>query len=237
MFDELRVGGLTPLTTIDYPEHLSCVIYCQGCAWQCRYCHNPELIPVKAEQGINNSKLQQFLLKRQGLLDAVVFSGGEPLLQNGLITAMQSVKSMGFKVGLHTGGSSLPRFKQALEFADWVGFDVKDLPQYADELIQVKGAGNANWSSLKALLASGVTYQCRTTVHWDLISPERVLQLANRLSQTGVTNYNLQIARTRNTLDPSLIDKSCTYSMVSKEIRLDLTAKLASMFERFEWVE
>lgn len=237
MLDELRVGGLTPLTTIDYPEHLSCVIYCQGCAWQCRYCHNPELIPVQAEQGIDSTKLKKFLLKRQGLLDAVVFSGGEPLLQNGLLSAMQSVKSMGFKVGLHTGGSSLPRFKQALEFTDWVGFDVKDLPQYADALIQVKGAGNANWSSLKALLASGVAYQCRTTVHWDLISPERVLQLAQRLSQTGVTNYNLQIARTRNTLDPSLIDKSCTYSMVSKEIRLDLSTKLASMFERFQWVE
>ncbi|AOE49837.1 anaerobic ribonucleoside-triphosphate reductase activating protein [Kangiella sediminilitoris] len=237
MFDELRVGGLTPLTTIDYPEHLSCVIYCQGCAWRCLYCHNPELIPVKAEQGFDNKELEFFLKRRKGLLDAVVFSGGEPLLQKGLLPAMQTVKSMGFKVGLHTGGSSISRFKQVLEIVDWVGFDVKDLPEHADRIIQVNNAGNTNWQSLRLLLASGVDYQCRTTVHWDLISPERVLVLAKQLVSEGVNNYNLQIARTRNTLDKSLIDDSCSYSMISKDIRLALSAELEQMFDQFEWVE
>ncbi|WP_223668818.1 anaerobic ribonucleoside-triphosphate reductase activating protein [Kangiella shandongensis] len=237
MISDLRIGGLTPLTTIDYPEHLSCVIYCQGCAWQCRYCHNPEMIPVKAEQAISNSELEQFLLKRQGLLDAVVFSGGEPLLQKNLVAAIQNVKSMGFKVGLHTGGSSTSRLEQVLKYVDWVGFDVKDLPQYADALIQVKGAGHANWGSLKALLKSGVNYQCRTTVHWDLISPGRVLQLAQQLSQAGVTHYNLQIARTGNTLDPALIDDSSTYSMVPKGVRLKLCEEIKPMFEQFQWIE
>ncbi len=70
----LRVGGLTPLTTIDYPNHLSCVVYCQGCAWRCRYCHNPELIPTKADQSYDWQELISFLKKRQGLLEAVVFS-------------------------------------------------------------------------------------------------------------------------------------------------------------------
>ena len=44
MTARLRVGGLVPLTTLDFPDHLACVLFCQGCAWRCGYCHNPQLI-------------------------------------------------------------------------------------------------------------------------------------------------------------------------------------------------
>ena len=40
----LRVGGLTPLSASDYPDRLAAVIYCQGCAWRCTYCHNAHLL-------------------------------------------------------------------------------------------------------------------------------------------------------------------------------------------------
>ena len=49
----LRVGGLLPMTTLDYPDHLACVLFCQGCAWRCRYCHNPELIRAKVPTPIS----------------------------------------------------------------------------------------------------------------------------------------------------------------------------------------
>ena len=97
----LRVGGLVPLTTLDYPGLLACVLFCQGCAWRCRYCHNPELIAPRGAEEIPWPRLLDFLRRRQGLLQAVVFSGGEANLQAALSDAMRTVRELGFRVGLH----------------------------------------------------------------------------------------------------------------------------------------
>lgn len=175
--------------------------------------------------------------KRKGLLEAVVFSGGEPLLQSALVQAIATVKNMGFKVGLHTGGSAPKRFKAILPNVDWVGFDVKDLPEYGDSIIRVNGAAEANWQSLDMLLESGVDYECRTTIHWNLTNPERVLKLAETLAEKGVTTYNLQIARNKNTLDKSLQNDEFAYSMIDKQTRLQLCAAIEPLFEKFRWVE
>ncbi len=90
----LRVGGLTPLTATDYPGHLAAVVFCQGCSWRCAYCHNSHLIPPRASAQIEWPAVMQFLARRVGLLDAVVFSGGEPTLQPSLAQALS--KSHGF---------------------------------------------------------------------------------------------------------------------------------------------
>ena len=85
----LRVGGLVPLSTTDYPDHLSAVVFCQGCPWRCAYCHNPHLLPRRSDSEIAWPDVLAFLDRRRGLLDAVVFSGGEPTLQRALPDAMR----------------------------------------------------------------------------------------------------------------------------------------------------
>lgn len=191
----IKVGGFTPLTTIDYPDHLSCVVFCQGCAWRCHYCHNPELIPASKASAVAWDNVLAFLQRRQGLLDAVVFSGGEATLQPHLSEAMQQVAAMGFKVGLHTAGIKPQALAAVLPHCDWVGFDVKAAPENAFAVTAVKGSGAANWQSLALLLASGRPYECRTTVHWQLTSPNELEALAERLAQQGVQNYAVQLVR------------------------------------------
>ena len=83
----LRIGGFTPFTTTDYPGQLAAVVFCQGCPWRCAYCHNPHLLPVEGPESHAWPDLLRFLASRRGLLDAVVFSGGEPTLQGGLADA------------------------------------------------------------------------------------------------------------------------------------------------------
>lgn len=228
----LRIGGVTPLTTIDYPDHLSYVVYCQGCAWQCRYCHNPELIDCKTKTEYQWQDTLKLLKKRQGLLEAVVFSGGEPLLQAGIVGAIEEVKALGFKVGLHTGGCAPKRFKQLLPMIDWVGFDVKGLPVLADEFIQVKGASSSNWESLELLLqAENVDYECRTTVHWDLIKPQQLTSLAKKLSALKVKSYKVQVARNTTFLDPTLAP-----NITDKTSAEMLQQELKALFPKFEWV-
>ena len=201
---QLRIGGLTPLTTIDYPHHLSCVIYCQGCSWRCRYCHNPDMLVTNRESTHQWYEILEFLERRKGLLEAVIFSGGEPLTQKYLLTSIQQVKKLGFKIGLHTAGSLPNRLEQLLPSIDWVGFDVKDLPKNTDAITQVKGSGKNNWQSLKILVESDVDFQCRTTVHWQLIKPQRLIKLTQKLANLSIDDYVIQFSRTETMLDPTL---------------------------------
>ena len=80
MNNPLRIGGITPLTSIDFPGRLAAVLYGQGCPWRCGYCHNPELLDATTPAAVPWPEVLAFLKSRQGLLDGVVFSGGEPTL-------------------------------------------------------------------------------------------------------------------------------------------------------------
>lgn len=136
-------------------------------------------------------------------LDAV-FSGGEPTLQDGLPAAMDEVRAMGFRIGLHSAGIKPAAFARAVAGADWVGFDVKALAEDGPMITGVPGSGKANWRSLELLLASGVDYECRTTVHWHLLQPARLLLLGQRLQALGVKRFVVQMVRTARMLDPQL---------------------------------
>ncbi|HFE32217.1 MAG TPA: anaerobic ribonucleoside-triphosphate reductase activating protein [Gammaproteobacteria bacterium] len=190
----LSIGGLTPLTTIDFPGQLAAVVFCQGCAWRCAYCHNPHLLAVGYD-GEGWPLLQEFLASRRGLLDGVVFSGGEPLFQSGLADAMEGVKSLGFKVALHTAGTHPGRLRRLLPLLDWVGLDIKTaFPRYP-QLTGVAGSGAKARESLMLLLGSGVDHEVRTTADPRLLDRDGLLALAKELADLGVSRYVLQQCR------------------------------------------
>lgn len=201
----LTIGGLTPLTTTDYPEQLAAVVFCQGCPWNCRYCHNGHLIPRRSEQGIPWFEVRQFLERRRGLLDAVVFSGGEPTLQAGLADAMGEARSLGFKIGLHTAGPRPDRLAAVLPLVDWVGMDIKAPFERYDRITQTRGSGERARESAALLLGSGVDCEFRTTVHPALTSPDDLLALAQTLRAMGVSRYTLQEFRSTGCADPELL--------------------------------
>jgi pyruvate formate lyase activating enzyme len=132
------------------------VVFCQGCAWRCTYCHNAHLIPKKGKEELAWPIVLAFLKRRQGLLDAVVFSGGEPTLQHSLKDAMQSVKDMGYLVGLHTAGIAPRRLEQVLPLVDWVAMDLKSSWEDHARITGVPGSGRRAEASMKAILRSGV---------------------------------------------------------------------------------
>ena len=121
----LRVGGLTRFTSIDYPGKLSAVVFVQGCPWRCGYCHNPQLQSRDEAAGPSWSEVMAWLPRRVGLIDAVVFSGGEPTLDPALGAAMDEVRALGLAVGLHSAGIYPRRLRELLPRLDWIGLDVK----------------------------------------------------------------------------------------------------------------
>lgn len=200
---DLRIGGFVPLTTIDYPGELAAVIFCQGCHWRCGYCHNSALIDPSAAPVIAWSQIREFLERRRGLLDAVVFSGGEPTLQSALSAAMTEVRGIGFKVGLHTAGSAPRRLARLLPLLDWVALDIKALPEDYPAITGVPRSGAAAWESLSLIQASGVSLEVRTTAMPDWTERD-LATLAATLAQKGVRRYAVQACETRNALDPLL---------------------------------
>ena len=158
----LRVGGLTPLSASDYPDRLAAVIFCQGCAWRCSYCHNAHLLPARAEGELPWPKVLAFLRQRVGLLDAVVFSGGEPTLQRSLPEAIREVKGLGYLIGLHTAGIAPRMLARVLPLVDWVGMDLKaDWKDHAN-VTRVAGSGERARRSRELILASGVACEFHT---------------------------------------------------------------------------
>lgn len=204
MGQSLRIGGLTPLTTVDYPQELSAVIFCQGCPWRCRYCHNGHLVPAKGGGQISWSEVLTFLEARAGLLDAVVFSGGEPTLQSALPEAMAQVRSLGFKIGLHTAGPYPKRLRRLLPYLDWVGLDIKALPESYPHITGVPDSGQKAWESLELLLRTNIPLEVRTTLVPDWSDEIDLHPLMDRLSAVGAHNHVIQRCRTETTLDPLL---------------------------------
>ena len=204
----LRVGGLTPLSVTDWPGMLTAVVFCQGCPWRCRYCHNADLIPPRSEHEIPWEDVLAFLRRRQGLLDGVVFSGGEPTLQAALADAIREVRGLGFKIGLHTGGAYPRHLASLLPLLDWVGLDAKaPFAGYA-RITGVDGSGVRALSSLDHLLASGVEHEIRTTVHPALLADTEVLQLARDVSMRGVTRLVVQAFRSQGCHDAALVQSA-----------------------------
>jgi len=195
------VGGITPLTTTDFPGALAAVLFCQGCPWRCGYCHNPHLIPREAEPALAWADILAFLERRRGLLDAVVFSGGEPTLQSGLAEAASEVRRLGFKVGLHTAGNYPDRLRDLLPLLDWVGLDIKAPFEAYERATGVPGSGERARKSLALLLESGVACEVRTTVHPLIFGTEALFSLAGELAAAGVRDYALQEFRPQGCAD------------------------------------
>lgn len=224
----LAVGGLTPLSATDYPNHLSAVVFCQGCPWRCGYCHNPHLLPAHGEEGIAWADVVSFLHRRRGLLDAVVFSGGEPLAQAGLADAMRSTRRIGFRIALHTGGAYPQRFAEVLSLVDWVGFDIKaPFPEYS-RITRAPGSGDRALASAKMLIGSGVAHEFRTTVHPRQHRPAQMERLAEQLAGLGVRNYALQEFRAHGCASAELVE-----NLPASFLTESWCAEIASGFDAF----
>ena len=170
-----------------------------------------------------------FLHRRQGLLDAVVFSGGEPTLQGGIKRAMTEVLELGFRVGLHTNGAYPSHLAELLPLTSWVGMDVKSTFASYDKITGTPSSGEKSRESAQLLLASGVPYEFRTTVHPLYHNTTLLLKLAEELRQLGATHYALQEFRPQG-----CADEAFNSNHGDQDLLTDLFCKqLKEMFESF----
>lgn len=192
---ELVVGGVVSLTTVDYPGHLAVVVFCQGCPWKCRYCHNEHLRQLNANDGLPWKDVVELIKTRKNFIDSVVFSGGEPLIQNDLQYAIEEIKNLDLLIGLHTSGAVPIRFAKIVSLLDWVGLDVKAPFQNYKIITNIEQSGKVASESLDILLASGVSYEVRITLD-PILTIDDINDVLKELYERGVQTVALQNVRT-----------------------------------------
>lgn len=200
--DDLQIAGLVPMSTVDWPGKFAASLFLQGCPWACPYCHNSAIIDPRIPGVVAWSALEDLLARRRGLLDGVVFSGGEATRQIALGAAMARVRELGFGVGLHTAGPYPRRLADLLGagLVDWVGIDVKATRGNYEAVSGRVGAGERAWESLGIVLAHPeVDHEVRLTVYPD--GPADGFEVAARAREMGARTFALQQARDMGTPD------------------------------------
>lgn len=191
----LQIAGFAPFSSVDWPGLLSATVFLQGCPWECTYCHNPAMQDTRAPGVIAWSTVLATLQDRQGLLDAVLFSGGEPTRQRGLPAAMRVARELGFKVGLHTAGAFPGRLAPLLPLVDWVGIDIKAAPTAYERITGKAVSGMRAWSALELVQDSGVDYEVRITVDPTVHTRADVFDAVREVIRRGAKAPVLQQAR------------------------------------------
>ncbi|SDB95468.1 pyruvate formate lyase activating enzyme [Sanguibacter gelidistatuariae] len=196
---ELTIAGMEPFSACDWPGHLSAVVFLQGCPWKCTYCHNVSILDPRAPGQVTWAAVRDLLSARRGLLDAVVFSGGEPTRQAGLVDAARQVRAMGFAVGLHTAGAYPRRLAEVLPHVDWVGLDIKAPVGKYSAVTGLANSADPAFISLQRVLDAGVAVQVRTTLDPMILNADDVEQIRETVTSMGVTDYVVQEVRTDGT--------------------------------------
>lgn len=164
----MRIGGLQKMTLLDFPQKVACTVFLQGCNFRCPFCHNPSLVYGTDE--LSEDNFFAFLKKRQGLLDGVAVTGGEPLLHSDIDIFLQKIKDLGYAVKLDTNGSFPQKLEKLLQngLIDYIAMDIKNAPEKYDLTAGAKNSFESVRQSAELIMHSGVPYEFRTTVVKEL---------------------------------------------------------------------
>ena len=213
----LRVSGLERSSLLDYPGKISAIIFTHGCNLRCPYCHNPELVieGFNKDGSFSEKDILSFLESRKGKLDALVITGGEPLVQSNLLPFIKKVKEMGFLIKLDTNGTFPDRLKDFIEtgFIDYIAMDVKYPKVEYVKNSMIPEIAKKIERSIKIIMDSGLDYEFRTTY----VKPLHSLESAEGIGQMikGAKNYYIQNFRPGKTIDPTLTKEN---SFTTKEL-------------------
>lgn len=195
--NNMQIAGLEKFSMIDYPGKISAIIFCRGCPLKCRYCHNAHLQNFDSnEQNVSRETIDDFLKRRQNMIDAIVFSGGEPLANDDLREKMFHVKQCyHFLIGLHTSGFYPENLKNIIDIVDWVGLDIKaplDDPHLYNMITGNSKGGDNAMKSLNILIDNNVDFEVRTTFDSRFLNDSDMLNIAVSLNKLGIKKWFIQ---------------------------------------------
>ena len=187
-------NGFQKLTLLDYPGHVACTLFTAGCNFRCPFCHNASLVThVSDSEHYDEEYILDYLKKRKGIIDGVCITGGEPLLNDGLVDFIKKTKDLGYLVKLDTNGYRPDRLINLVNngLIDYVAMDIKNSKE---KYPLSSGVPDLDISIIEKtvdfLLENHVDYEFRTTVVKELHSLQDIESAAQWIS--GAKRYFLQ---------------------------------------------
>ncbi len=197
----MKIHGLQKMTLLDFPGRVACTVFLAGCDMRCPFCHNAELIDGSAPPVMDEEELLSFLKKRQGLLEGVAVTGGEPLLRPDFPDLAEKIRELGYPLKLDTNGMHPDRLREIIDrgLAAYVAMDIKNSP---DRYAMTAGLETLDLAPVResvSLLAEGRTdYEFRTTVVAELHDEDSFRGIGEWIR--GAKRYYLQKFTDRDTV-------------------------------------
>ena len=188
----MRLGGLQKMTLLDFPGRVACTVFTVGCNLRCPFCHNSSLVLTSELPELSLEEFFAFLRKRQGLLDGVAVTGGEPLLHPELPGFLEQIRALGYAVKLDTNGCFPERLQAVLEagLADYVAMDVKNSREKYEQTAGVAGILPRVEESVALLRAGKTPFEFRTTLVDELHEPADFTAIGQLIA--GTERYFIQ---------------------------------------------
>lgn len=208
----MQISGLEKLTLTDFPGHVACIVFTQGCNFRCPFCQNSSLLSKK-DGLLDNEYVFEYIRKRSKILDGVVISGGEPTLQKDLAIFIKRIKQLGLKIKLDTNGYKYEILKSLIDdnLVDYIAMDIKDDLNYYEIITGMKKVDTELLKkSIDLIRNSGIDYEFRTTIVKEFHDDRKINSLCILL---GNSNYYLQ-----NYEDSGMILKEGLHGFTNEEL-------------------
>ena len=188
----MRLGGLQKMTLLDFPGRVACTVFTVGCNFRCPFCHNSSLVVLPELPELSQDVFFAFLRKRQGLLDGVAITGGEPLLHPDMPEFLEKIRDLGYAVKLDTNGAFPDRLRTVLDagLADYVAMDVKNRKEKYEQTAGVSGILSRVEESAALLMGGSTPFEFRTTLVDELHEPEDFAAIGRWIA--GTERYFIQ---------------------------------------------
>jgi len=206
----MKIGGFQKTSLLDYPDCISAILWTIDCNFRCPFCYNKDLVYGTATP-ISEEDVFSYLKKRRTMLEGVVLSGGEPLLQKDIIEFIEKVKKLGYLVKIDTNGSLPEKLKELIDkkLVDYVAMDVKAPKKKYNQLTGVKTDIAKIEQSIDLIKNTAPKYEFKTTFIPELLTKEDIIAIAKWLE--GAKQFYLQQFKLNTPLVSSKLEKTTPY--------------------------
>jgi pyruvate formate lyase activating enzyme len=207
----MKIGGFQKTSLLDYPGYISAIIWTTGCNFRCPFCYNKDIVLGKVGL-ISEKEVLSFLEKRKGLLEAVVITGGEPLLQEDIVDIASKIKKKCYLLKIDTNGCYPEKLQELInkKLVDYVAMDVKAPKKKYDKLTDVKTDLAKIEKSIEIIKNDAPDYEFRTTFVPNFLKKDDIIEIAKWIK--GAKNYYLQQFKNNPPLISSCFDDIASYS-------------------------
>jgi pyruvate formate lyase activating enzyme len=223
----MKIGGFQKTSLLDYPGEISSIIWTVGCNFNCPFCYNVDVVKKTAE-AISEKEIFSYLEKRKNVIDGLVISGGEPLLQKDITSFCERVKKLGYKIKIDTNGTFPEKLKELIDkkLVDYIAMDIKAPEEKYSKLAGKKANIKKIQKSIEIIRNSGLDYEFKTTFVPGFLCKEDIKEIGKWLE--GSEKYFLQQFKNNIPTLSSDLEKTKPYS---KEELFDALEEVKPFFK------